>query len=177
MNAYTNLARRTIEEYVKNHRIIKIPDNLPNNLLRKRAGVFISIHQKNAKPGEEDLRGCIGTVMPTKENIAQEIIDNAISASSRDYRFSAINKDELDKLDISVDILGSPESIDGVTSLNTEKYGVIVKSENGRTGLLLPNLPGIDDPEYQIAIARQKAGILASENVYLYRFETTRYKE
>lgn len=194
MNVYTKLARNTIEEYVKNNKIIKIPADLTDDLIKKRAGTFVSIHTKHGstrKDGktsldstrdqqidaEGELRGCIGTILATKKNIAQEIIDNAISACSRDYRFSPIVKDELDNLDISVDVLGEPESIEGISSLDPKKYGVIVKSEDGRTGLLLPNLPGIDDPEYQIAIARQKAGILPNEPIYLYRFEVIRHKD
>lgn len=177
MNPYTKLARETIEEFVKDKKIIEVPKNLPAALIKKRAGTFVSIHLKHHKPDEEDLRGCIGTILPTKENIAQEIIDNAVSACSKDYRFQPITKDELNNLNISVDVLGEPESIENSSSLDPKRYGVIVKSENGRTGLLLPNLPGINDPEYQIAIARQKAGISANESIYLYRFEVTRHQE
>lgn len=186
MNIYTNLARKTIEEFVKNGKVINLPKGLPDELLKKRAGVFVSIHRKSRistqKETEGELRGCIGTILPTKKNIAEEIIDNAISACSKDYRFSPITKDELDELNISVDVLNEPEPIPSdlrlaVSHLNPKKYGVIVKSEDGRTGLLLPNLPGIDDPQYQIAIARQKASIQPNEAIYLYRFEVTRHKE
>lgn len=190
MNNYTNLARKTIEEFVKNGKVINPPKGLPDELLKKRAGVFVSIHKhqlsrtndKSRIDTDGELRGCIGTILPTKENVAQEIIDNATSACSKDYRFSPITKDELDELNISVDVLNEPEPIPSdlrlaVSHLNPKKYGVIVKSENGKTGLLLPNLPGINDPEYQIAIARQKASIQPNETIYLYRFEVTRHKE
>ncbi|MCL5795065.1 MAG: AmmeMemoRadiSam system protein A [Patescibacteria group bacterium] len=175
MSIYVKLAQDAINEYVKNKKIISAPKKLAKEF-SLRAGVFVSIHLKKTKPGEENLRGCIGTILPTKNNIAQEIIDNAIAACSRDDRFLPIKEDELKNLEISVDVLGEPESIEGATSLDPKRYGVIVKSEDGRTGLLLPNLPGINDPQYQIAIARQKAGILANEPIYLYRFEVKRYR-
>lgn len=198
MNSYVALAQRTIEEYVKTGRIIELPADLPLELLQQRAGVFVSIHSKRGlkRIGEQtrintdnegELRGCIGTFLPTKENIAQEIIDNAIAACSRDYRFSPISKEELPDLDISVDVLGKPELLTSqpinyltaqlISHFDPQKYGVIVKSEDGRTGLLLPDIPGVDSPEQQISICRQKAGILSDEPIDIYRFEVTRHKE
>lgn len=180
---YVKLAKFTIEEFIKNGRVIDVPKNLPEEMLEKKSGVFVSIHKKPtatlrvAELVEGELRGCIGTFLPTKKNIALEIIDNAIAACSRDYRFAPITKDELSDLEISVDVLGEPEPVQGVTALDAKKYGVIVKSEKGRTGLLLPDIPGVDSPEQQIAICRSKAGISPTEPIYLYRFEVKRHKE
>ena len=167
MDAYTKLAIFTIKEYIKTGKKIDVPKNLPQKMINNRAGVFVSIHKKS----NDELRGCIGTFLPTKNNIAQEIIDNAISACSSDYRFNPINENELSDLEVSVDVLEKPEPIQGLSSLDPKKYGVIVKSEDGKTGLLLPDLPDVNDPKMQIAIARQKAGIKPDETVYLYRFK------
>ena len=177
-NPYVKLAKFSIEEFTKNNRVIDVPQNLPKEMMERKAGAFVSIHKKPLDgQAEGELRGCIGTFLPTKKNIAQEIIDNAISACSCDYRFSPITNEELPTLEISVDILGEPEPVQGITSLDAKKYGIIVKNENGQTGLLLPDLEGVDSPEQQIAIARQKAGIDPTEPIHLYRFEVTRYKE
>lgn len=196
-NPYTKLARQAIEEYVKDGKALIMPKKLPKELIAKRAGIFVSIHSRPSMSlgasgstrkenevridAEGELRGCIGTILPTKDNIAQEIIDNAISACSQDNRFPPITKDELNNLEISVDVLTEPEIVSGdlrlaMNQLDPQKYGVIVKSEDGRTGLLLPNLPGVDSAEYQIAIARSKAGINPTEPIFLFRFEVTRYK-
>lgn len=186
MNPYVKLAKNAINEFVKNGKVLKLSDDLPKEILEKRAGTFVSIHTKRGLTrndnttridAEGELRGCIGTILPTKSCVAEEIIDNAISACSRDYRFSPVTRDELDDLEISVDVLGEPEPIQSLANLEPQKYGVIVKTDDGRSGLLLPDLEGVDSPELQIAIARQKAGITPSEPVYLYRFEVTRYKE
>ncbi|MFH2136046.1 MAG: AMMECR1 domain-containing protein, partial [Patescibacteria group bacterium] len=80
MNAYVKLAKDAVEAYFKTGKIIPPPKDLPKNFLTSRAGVFVSIYNG------EDLRGCIGTYLPTAPNLAEEIIQNAISAVTEDYR-------------------------------------------------------------------------------------------
>jgi AmmeMemoRadiSam system protein A/AmmeMemoRadiSam system protein B len=168
-DAYVNLARLTIEKYIKENIIIDIPDNLPKELLDNKAGVFVSIHKLGT------LRGCIGTIMPTTKCIASEIISNAISASTHDTRFNPITEDELKYLDINVDVLKEPEDITSEDELDVKKYGVIVSTEYKR-GLLLPNLDGIDSVKQQIAIAKRKGNIKDDEEIKLQRFEVIRHK-
>ncbi len=167
---YITLARQTIDTFVKEGRVIKMPSGLPSEMTEKRAGAFVSIHKEGA------LRGCIGTILPVCDNIAEEIISNAISASTRDPRFSPIRPDELPFLEISVDILNEPEEIDSEKELDVKRYGVIV-TKGMKRGLLLPNLDGVDTIEEQVAIAKQKAGIPVQEkDVRLERFEVTRHE-
>ena len=167
-DAYVKLARETVNEYIVNHRTIGVPNDLPEEMLKNTAGAFVSIHENGR------LRGCIGTFLPTTDCIAEEIIQNAISASVRDPRFDPIKPYELPFLEINVDILSKPEDIDSPDMLDVKKYGVIVKS-GSRRGLLLPDLDGVDTVEEQIEIARNKAGISASEPVTLQRFEVVRH--
>ena len=178
MNDYVLLAKNAIEEFVKNGNKLAVSRDLPAEMLANRAGVFVSIHlkpKKNQKEGE--LRGCIGTFTASKENIASEIIDNAVSACSHDYRFTPINKDELNNLDISVDILSEMEVVNDITTLNPKIFGIFIRSKNdNRSGLLLPDIPGVTTIHDQIAIALNKAGIKANEPVDIYRFSVTRYK-
>ena len=165
---YVKLARASLESYIKEGRQIGIPDGLPEEMRRNRAGAFVSIHEHGA------LRGCIGTIAPVTDCVANEIIRNAISASTEDPRFSPIRANELPYLDISVDVLGEAEPIDSVAELDVKRYGVIV-TKGGRRGLLLPDLDGVDTPEQQVAIAKQKAGIAPHESVQLQRFEVIRH--
>jgi len=167
-SAYVKLARETIENYIKQGKIITPPLGLPEEMINQKAGVFVSLKKFG------DLRGCIGTFMPTQENIAQEIIKNAISAAVDDPRFSPVNSSELDDLTISVDVLTAPEEVKDISQLDPKKYGVIVSS-GYKKGLLLPDLEGVDTVEYQIEIAKRKAGIYPDEKVKLYRFEVKRY--
>lgn len=165
---YVNLARKTIEKYVSTGDRMAVPDDLPEEALKRRAGAFVTLK----KFGQ--LRGCIGTISATEDNIAKEIIQNAISAAARDPRFPPVTSSELQDLVYSVDILGETENIDSSEDLDVKKYGVIVSSGH-RRGLLLPNLEGIDNVEEQISIAMQKAGIRKGEKVRLQRFEVVRY--
>ena len=138
-------------------------------MYKTQAGVFVSLKE------EGRLRGCIGTIAPTRENIAKEIIENAISASTRDYRFHPVQPDELDKLVYSVDVLSEAEKITSPDELDVKRYGVIV-TKGRKRGLLLPNLDGVDTVEDQITIAKQKAGISAyDDDVQLERFEVVRH--
>lgn len=167
-DSYVKLARYALESFVKTGKIITPPEDIPEEMKTNQAGVFVSIK----KDGQ--LRGCIGTISPVRNNIANEIIHNAISAGTDDPRFSPITVDELDHLIYSVDVLKEPEPIEKIEQLDVIKYGVIVSS-GYRKGLLLPNLDGVDTPEEQVSIALQKAGISPDEKYKMQRFEVIRH--
>lgn len=166
---HVKLARETLETYVHSHKKLSVPEWAPSEFRNKRAGVFVSL-----KTGGM-LRGCIGTIGPTCVNIAEEIINNAISAGIRDPRFPEVSPEELEGLVYSVDVLGAPEKIDSFEELDVKRYGVIVTSGIHR-GLLLPDLEGVDTPLQQVGIALQKAGIRPGTPFEMERFEVIRYK-
>jgi len=165
---YVKLARESLEYYAETKKSLPIPENLPGEFYDEQAGVFVSLHIGN------QLRGCIGTIIPTKSSLAEEIISNAISAGMRDYRFNPVTDKELTQLSYSVDVLLTPEQIDSKEKLDINKYGVIV-SHNHKTGLLLPNIDGINSVDEQIRIALKKAGIDEFEQYKLHRFEVIRH--
>ncbi|WP_371376911.1 AmmeMemoRadiSam system protein A [Sporomusa aerivorans] len=162
------LARESLTYYLKQGQLMDKPAELPA-ILGGQAGVFVSFK----KAGQ--LRGCIGTFAPTTATIADEIIQNAVSAGTEDPRFWPIELDELAELEVSVDVLEAPEPINSITELNPKTYGVIVRSGR-RSGLLLPDLEGVDTANEQVAIAMEKAGIRPDEEIDLYRFTVIRYK-
>jgi len=167
-NSFVELAMTAIREYLTNGKVVSPPEDIPSEM-KVRGAVFVSLKKDGM------LRGCIGTYIPTRDNIAEEIIHNAISAATRDPRFRPVEREELDKVDYSVDILGENEKINGIMDLDPKRYGVIVR--NGmRRGLLLPDIKGIDSVDEQISIAREKAGILPGEPVEIFRFEVKRYR-
>ena len=173
MDPYIELAKETISTFLKENQIIKPKENLPKEMLETKAGVFVSLHKKS----DHSLRGCIGTFLPTRENIAQEIIHNAISASCEDPRFIPLSSLELNDLEISVDVLSEPERIKSIDELDPKKYGIIVKSTDGGAGLLLPDIEGVKTVDDQISIACQKAGIDPSfEKFSILRFTVFRHK-
>ena len=168
---YVRLARMSIEHFVRTRSFASLPPDLPQELIEKRAGVFVSI-KKYGK-----LRGCIGTFLPAQKTLAEEIFYNAVSAAAHDGRFEPIEEGELSRLVYSVDVLSTPEPIESAAQLDPKIYGVIVKSlTDNRRGLLLPDLAGIDTAEDQIAIAREKARIQPKEPIALARFTVERHR-
>ncbi|WP_315601664.1 AmmeMemoRadiSam system protein A [Treponema socranskii] len=177
---YVRLARLAVENYVRTKGALRIEGGaavssngvermeLSDDLLKNRAGVFVSLKKDGM------LRGCIGTIAPVRESIAQEIAHNAISAAAFDPRFSEVTEDELSSLVYSVDVLSSPEKISSKKALDVKRYGVIVTKGN-RRGLLLPNLETVTTVDEQIEIACKKGGIDRSENPELERFEVVRH--
>ena len=165
---FVRLARETVESWVLERKLPDVPEWATAEMKEHRAGVFVSIHK------EGKLRGCIGTFLPTRENIAKEIISNAVSASTRDPRFAPIGPEELRWLEINVDVLSAPERISCKEELDVRRYGVIVSS-GSRRGLLLPDREGVDTVDEQVDIARRKGGISGNEPVTLERFEVVRH--
>ncbi len=167
---FVELARAAIDAYVREGKRIRPPRDFSTD---KSSGVFVSLHKRG------ELRGCIGTIQPQADTLAEEIIDNAISAATRDPRFLPIEPEELGGLEISVDVLTTPVPIDSILDQDPKQHGLIVQSklDGWRRGLLLPDLESIDTAEKQLYYTRvMKAGITnPDEPVELFRFQVMRY--
>jgi len=165
------LARRAVETFVIGGTELETPPNV-SGLLAARAPCFVSL-----KTLSGDLRGCIGTIEPVKDTLAEEIITNGISAATRDPRFAPVSIDELSNLRYSVDILFPAEPA-SVEDLDPAVYGVIVEDDSGaRRGLLLPDIPGVETAAMQVEIAARKAGIPSGTPLKLSRFRVERFGE
>lgn len=170
-NAYTTLAKNVLEEYVKNHKLYQVAaEELPSDLTDRQAACFVSLK----KDGE--LRGCIGTLEPVQDTLAQEIMSNAISAGTRDPRFRPVTPDELDDIVYSVDVLTPSRPVEDLSKHDVKKHGIIV-TDGHRRGVLLPDLEGVDDTQTQISIAAQKGGFYPGEDFRLEEFEVVRHHE
>lgn len=167
LHPIVQLAKDTVESYILHRTVPKSAELTPE--MRQRAGVFVCLKIQG------ELRGCIGTFEPTRPNVAEEIIANAVSSAVRDPRFIPVSANELPHISYSVDVLTKPEPVKSVKELDPKKYGVIVES-GGLRGLLLPDLDGVNTAEDQIDICRRKAGIAPDEPVKLHRFEVKRYE-
>ena len=186
MHLLVSLAKKSVETLVKSGEIISPPENLPEEFLDRKSGTFVTIEREN------QLRGCIGTYLPTRNNIAEEVIHNAVAAAREDYRFGPVQEEELPYLSYTVYIIDEPELIKNVYELNPKEYGIIVRDVpivyekdevtfDGRIvykcGLLLPDLEGIDTVEQQVSIACQKAMIDPKKEKFLiYRFTAEKYR-
>ncbi len=170
MNPLVLLAKQAAEAYVEDKKVILVPEKFPKEFLNRRAGVFVTIEK------EGRLRGCIGTYLPVRDNIAEEIIHNAIAAATEDWRFGPIKKTELPHLSYIVYLLNKPEKVADISELDPKKFGIIVKSGE-KSGLLLPDLQGVNTAMEQIAICCQKGGIyLKEKDIEIYKFTAERYE-
>ena len=164
------LARLAVEAFIRDGYRLKPPDDV-EGLLAERAGVFVTLRTRGGA-----LRGCIGTIQPVNENVAAEIIDNGISAATRDPRFTRVTPDELSDLTYGVDVLSPAETVNGVEDLDPARYGVIIETLDGRRrGLLLPRIVGIDSAQEQWQAVHRKAGIRLDQPVRIARFTVTRF--
>ncbi|OQY00222.1 MAG: AmmeMemoRadiSam system protein A [Bacteroidetes bacterium 4572_117] len=170
--SFAKHAFNIIKAYVKTKNIdkfknIEFPVEFKHNL-----ACFVTIHNNDGS-----LRGCIGTIEPREDNLWLEIISNAVSACTRDSRFSPVKPNELQQIEVSVDVLSEPKKVDDLNELDPKKFGVIVTDGNYMRGVLLPDIEGVDKVEDQIKIAKRKAGLADMENEFLeiYSFTATRY--
>lgn len=166
---YVKLAKDTIAHYVKNKTMPHIPDGLSEDMYIKQRGVFVSIKR------EGRLRGCIGTMTPTKASLAQEVMHNAVEAATKDSRFTELQEEELSEIEVFVDVLSDLEPVKNKDELDIKEYGVVVKKDT-RRGLLLPNLDGVKSVDHQIEIVLEKAGIKKDEEYIIQRFKVDRHK-
>jgi len=171
MNPWVSLAEKAVKTFVRQGKTISLPKDLPAKAYQERKGAFVSLHTKNGS-----LRGCIGTFSPQRKNLGQEIINNAIAAATQDPRFPPVTTKELDQLTFKVDLLSVPKSVKSNFPLDPKKYGLIVQAKDGRRGLLLPDIEGVNTPQEQIEICRQKGDILPHEPVSFKVFTVNRHQ-
>ncbi|MGH7318004.1 MAG: AmmeMemoRadiSam system protein A [Candidatus Rokuibacteriota bacterium] len=163
------LARQAVERYVRTGLLADLPAE-PPSAFREASGAFVTLRLRG------ELRGCIGTLGPTRSDLAREIVASAVAAAVRDPRFPPVTAVELPALVYEVNVVGSVEAIETPGDLDPKTYGVVVEAQ-GRRGVLLPDLEGVDTVVQQVAIARRKAGLPDEAPITLYRFQVRRYVE
>jgi AmmeMemoRadiSam system protein A len=173
---YVRLARTTISVFLSGGGLpagfVDDENGRDRELWQIQRACFVSI-----KTLHGDLRGCIGTILPTQPSLDLEIISNAVAASTRDPRFPPMKASELEDVTLSVDVLSLPEPVSDLGELDPALWGVIV-SKGALRGVLLPDLEGVDTVEQQLDIAARKAGIRrVDDTVTIERFRVDRYKE
>ncbi len=167
-HSYADLARQSIIYYLDQGQVMPCPDSL-NGELKKKRGTFVCL-----KKGKQ-LRGCVGTIVPVRENLAQEIIQNSVNAATEDPRFSPVGKEEIPQLSFSVDVLSPLEKVQTKSDLDTKRFGLVVRGKSSQ-GVLLPDIEGVNSVDDQIKICKRKAGLENDEDLEYFRFSVQRYK-
>jgi AmmeMemoRadiSam system protein A len=149
------LARDTIEASLKGDKIPS-PKAAPKNLLKKR-GAFVTLKV------DDRLRGCIGYPLPYKP-LAETIIEMALAAASRDYRFLPVQPDEIGRLKIEISVLTVPRRVKDASEIEVGRHGLVI-SKGGSKGLLLPQVPAEYDWDRETFLRHCciKAGLGESE--------------
>ncbi len=173
---FVKLAFASMYSFIADGKRLSI-DDLPDGVSAALAGVKDELNRPSAcfvsLKIDGQLRGCIGTIEPMMQSLAEEIVENAVSASTRDPRFPPVREDELPRLSVSVDVLSAPQPAKE-EDLDPKKFGLIIE-QGGRRGLLLPDLEGVDDVATQKRIVAQKGGIDLAQPHQLYTFTVDRY--
>ncbi len=124
------LARATLESYLATGTIPEYHTSRPE--LRARSGVFVSLHH-----GEE-LRGCIGQLMPERE-LFRTVQRCAVSAAVEDLRFKPVTAEELPALNLEISVLTPFRRVREPDEIEVGRHGLyIVRGPN--RGLLLPQV-------------------------------------
>jgi AmmeMemoRadiSam system protein A len=126
-----SLARQAITHYLEDGMPPKIEPE--DEELKKKRGAFVTLKV------EGELRGCIGYPLPYKP-LYETIIDAAISAATKDFRFPSLEPDELPKTQIEISVLSLPRPIQNISEIEVGKHGIII-SKGSNKGLLLPQVP------------------------------------
>ncbi|AJC70779.1 hypothetical protein X802_00155 [Thermococcus guaymasensis DSM 11113] len=178
------LARRAVEEYVRNRRVIDPPEDTPSELWEKM-GVFVTLNRYKAPP-QTALRGCIGFPLPVYP-LVEATIKAAIHAAVEDPRFPPVRPKELDELTVEVSVLTPPEPIEGPPEERPRKIKVgrdgLIVEKGIYSGLLLPQVPiewGWDEEEF-LAQTCWKAGLppdcWLDPDTKVYRFTAEIFEE
>ncbi len=164
------IAREAVERHLRNgqpHRAVP-----RDAFFAQRAGVFVTIRARDGR-----LRGCRGTIFPQQPDLVEETRVMAVASAFQDGRFEPVTEDELDQLTYEVSLLHPPEPVASTTELDPHRYGVIVSTPDGRRGLMLPRVAGLDTVAQQIDATCRKAQIDPREPLTLERFITEKFTE
>jgi uncharacterized protein (TIGR00296 family) len=179
-----NLARQTVTEYLKNGKILQVPESVSPKLMEK-SGVFVTLNSLHK--GTKTLRGCIGLPYPTTP-LVQAVIEAALSAATRDPRFPPVALEELDQITFEVSVLTPPERVevekptDYPSKIKVGCDGLIIEKSYCK-GLLLPQVPVELDwnEEEFLCQCSMKAGLSPDswllKDTKIYRFQAIIFEE
>jgi AmmeMemoRadiSam system protein A len=171
------LAREAISLAVRGYQTQVADLTKVSERLRETGASFVTLLD-----AEGELRGCIGTV-EAYIPLAHDVQRNAVSSALRDPRFSPVEIDELDGLQIELSVLTAPRQLgfdgpsDLLAKLRPGVDGVIIEKDWHRATLLPSVWEKIPDPLQFLTTLCLKAGLPGDEwrqpglTVYVYQAE------
>ena len=147
-----NIARKSIETYLKTGEKIKIKESDP--ILSEELGSFVTLHEAG------QLRGCIGN-MVGNQPLYLTVRDMAVEAATGDPRFSPVKFTELKNIEIEISVLSVLEKVDSSDKIELGKHGVILR-RGFNSGVFLPQVAtetGWTKEEFLSNLCAHKAGL------------------
>jgi AMMECR1 domain-containing protein len=163
--ACLTLSRNTLNSFFNGRSLSSI--KFPDKFLTPNFGVFVTF-EKGVK-----VRGCRGTLRPSRNNLKEEIIQNTIGAALRDNRFIPLKVSELKDIKISITIVEEMEPLINIEVLQKNEGLAAVFGD--KVGVVLP-YEG-NDPKTRSLWALKKASLDNCEGVNWYILRGSRFKE
>lgn len=129
MQFAVRLVRKTMESILRKGEIPETPPVVPEELTSIRTGIYLSAFEN---PGRKP-RGRVGSYLPTKPSLAEEIIHQ----SSRLAATFPFRKEDLPYLTYELLLTQPPSFLSALSSLPPEA-GLLVRTSRGKSGVSLP---------------------------------------
>ncbi len=124
-------ARKSITEASVGKKYKPTTKDLSKNL-EENCGAFVSLHKN------EDLRGCIGYILPVMPLI-EAVREMAFSAAIKDSRFMPVSSEELKDISIEISVLTPPKVIATREEFIVGKHGIIIEHDR-KSAVFLPQV-------------------------------------
>jgi len=150
--------------------------NLPVEL-RHPGASFVTLSKDNA------LRGCIGG-LKARLPLVEDVRQHTVAAALHDFRFPAIQADEVDDIQIEISILTEPEPLEYedpeelLDVLRPKVDGVIITDGKKRSTFLPQVWERVPSPSIFLSMLCEKANLPADAwqrgdlQVFIYQVET-----
>ncbi len=169
-----SLARESIIYGLLHHQPATVKLDRYPKTLQQRGASFVTLEKQGM------LRGCIGTLEAYRP-LAIDVAENAFAAAFRDPRFTPVQADEINDLQIHISLLTAPEPLpakDQAELLHRLQPGIdgIILHEGNHRATFLPSVwESLPEPHQFITQLKLKAGLPAdywSETLHFERYQT-----
>ncbi|MCW8923078.1 MAG: AmmeMemoRadiSam system protein A [Gammaproteobacteria bacterium] len=172
-----DIAYNSIKSGLTSGRALTIDLTKLDAVLKTRRATFVTL-QKHGQ-----LRGCIGMLEPVRP-LAEDVAHNAFAAAFSDRRFSPLQADELEQLDIHISILGTPEKMtfdsedDLLAQIRPGVDGLIMEEGHLR-GTILPSVwESVQDKKEFLNHLKMKSGLPGnywSDSIIIHRYSVEEF--
>jgi AmmeMemoRadiSam system protein A len=148
------IAKNSIKSMLNDQKRISIDEKTMPSKFKKQLGAFVTL-----KIGGS-LRGCIGRFI-SSDPLYEVVRASAISSAFEDPRFSPLTKQEFEKTEIEITVLGPLKKINNISEIVLGKHGIYIKKDF-RSGTMLPQVAtenGWTVEEFLGYTSRDKAGL------------------